>query len=51
LSTIPESDAPTCHHRGMRPENHPQYQPNVLWASHLQLKTKSENEQMTEHWG
>jgi hypothetical protein len=23
LSTIPESDVPPCHHRGMRPENHP----------------------------
>jgi dTDP-4-dehydrorhamnose 3,5-epimerase-like enzyme len=51
LSTIPESDAPTCHHRDMKPKNHPWYQPNVLRASHLQLKTKSENEQMTQHWG
>jgi hypothetical protein len=51
LSTIPESDVPPCHHRGMRPKNHPPYQPNVLRASHLQLKTKSENEQMTQHWG
>jgi hypothetical protein len=51
LSTIPESDVPPCHHRGMRLENHPWYQPNVLRASHLQLKTKSGNEQMTQHWG
>jgi hypothetical protein len=34
----------------MRPENHPRYQPNVLQASHLQLKTKSESKQMTQHW-
>jgi hypothetical protein len=51
LSTIPESDVPSCHHWGMRLENHPRYQPNVLRASHLQLKTKSESEQMTQHWG
>jgi hypothetical protein len=51
LSTIPESDVPPWHHRGMRPKNHPWYQPNVLRASHLQLKTKSKNEQMTQHWG
>jgi dTDP-4-dehydrorhamnose 3,5-epimerase-like enzyme len=51
LSTIPESDAPTCHHRDMKPKNHPRYQPNVLRAIHLQLKTKSESEQMTQHWG
>jgi hypothetical protein len=51
LSTIPESDVPPCHHRGMRPKNHPHYQPNVLRASHLQLKTKSESEQMTQDWG
>jgi hypothetical protein len=49
LSIIPKSDVPPCHHRGMRPENHPQYQPNVLRASHLQLKTKSESKQMTQH--
>jgi hypothetical protein len=36
---------------GMRPENHPRYQPNVLRAIHLQLKTKSESEQTTQHWG
>jgi hypothetical protein len=35
----------------MRPENHPWYQPNVIWAIHLQLKTNSEHEQMTQHWG
>jgi hypothetical protein len=23
LSTTPESDVPPCHHRGMKPENHP----------------------------
>jgi dTDP-4-dehydrorhamnose 3,5-epimerase-like enzyme len=36
---------------GMRPKNHPQSQRNVLRASHLQLKTKGETEQMTQHWG
>jgi hypothetical protein len=49
LSTIPESDAPTCHHRDMKLENHPRYPPNVLRAIHLQLKTKSESEEMTQH--
>jgi hypothetical protein len=42
LSTIPESDVPPGHHRGMRPESHPRYQPNVLRASHLQLKPSQE---------
>jgi hypothetical protein len=51
LSTITESDAPTCHHRDVKPKNHPQYQPNVLQAIHLQLKTKGESEQTTQHWG
>jgi hypothetical protein len=51
LSTILECDVPPCHHRGMTPENHTRYQLNVLWASHLQLKTKSKSEQMTQHWG
>jgi hypothetical protein len=50
LVPIPESDVPPCHHWGMRPENHPRYQPNVLRAIHLQLKTKSESKQTTQHW-
>jgi hypothetical protein len=41
-STIPQSDVPPWHHRGMTPENHPLHQQNVLRASNLQLKTKRE---------